>query len=200
MTDNVEAQALRQLYYDAESFAKEVSEFSTSVAIPSHNELRYATNHILKSMDAATGTLANQGELRKAKSHCERAMYEAAESGITTALTLIADFQREFNDLVIGDVVQGYTEMCATAERVKRLMVKGRSGRNSVQEHVHDYMAAFRELVAIVHALTGATGDLNAKRRKDATSFRRQVGIASLGLLGTAALLLGRACIPPPAG
>lgn len=73
-------QELRRLYETADGFAREVGEFRSEVPIPAHNELRYAGHHLLQSLDN-DGTVADEDQLRKARNHCERAMYEAAEAG-----------------------------------------------------------------------------------------------------------------------
>ena len=92
MPDADAIRELRNLYETADSFAREVSEFRSEVSIPVHNELRYAGHHLLQSIDDG-GTIVEGGQFSRAKRHCERAMYEAAEAGIMSALDEIAAFR-----------------------------------------------------------------------------------------------------------
>ena len=80
---------LRDLYETADVFAREVSELRSEVPIPAHNELRYAGHHLLQSINDE-GEVADEDLFRKAKNHCERAMYEAAEAGIMHILEAVA--------------------------------------------------------------------------------------------------------------
>ena len=51
---------LKELYEEADRFAREVGEFQYEVPIPAHNELRYAGHHLLpacgKSRDSGIDT------------------------------------------------------------------------------------------------------------------------------------------------
>ena len=76
----------------------------SEVAIPATNELRYAGHHLLQSINE-DGMVHDEEYLRKAKSHCERAMYEAAEAGIMSALEQINDFRKDYKDIVVSEVV-----------------------------------------------------------------------------------------------
>ena len=100
---------LRQLYETADSFAREVGELRSDVPIPAHNELRYAGYHLLQSLDDE-GTVVDEDLFRKAKNHCERAMYEAAEAGIMHALEVIEEFRQAYKTIAMGAVVPGYYE------------------------------------------------------------------------------------------
>ena len=50
-------QQYRDLYDKADSFAREVWQFRGTVALPAHNQLRYAGHHLLKSLGRALNTL-----------------------------------------------------------------------------------------------------------------------------------------------
>lgn len=89
--------------------------------------MRYAGHHLLQSIDDA-GTVDIE-TLRKAKSHCERAMYEAAEAGIMFCLDSIKEFREDYRDVVVSDVIQDYPQRCARAQQTLDMVVKGRSDR-----------------------------------------------------------------------
>ena len=114
-------------------------------SIPAHNELRYAGHHLLQAIND-DGTIADDGQILKAKNHCERAMYEAAEAGIISALDLMHIFRTDNKGVVVGEVVPGYSQMRKLARTAQDLLVKGRSGRISAVQQVRSYMDVFRAL------------------------------------------------------
>ncbi len=84
---------IRRLYDQADSLAREVGELRSEVQIPAINELRYAGHDVLLAItdDGAVDIEA----FGKAKSHCERAMYEAAEAGIMFCLDSHRGLQKD---------------------------------------------------------------------------------------------------------
>ena len=155
---------LRHLYEKADSFAREVGELRREVAIPAINELRYAGHHILQSTDD-DGTIDIKG-LGKAKSHCERAMYEAAEAGIMFCPDSIRDFGKDYSDVVISEVIHDYPQRRARAQQTLDVIIRGRSDRDSVESHVDAYMEEFRVVRDTLRLCDASRDDLNAKMGK----------------------------------
>ena len=176
--------AYRQLYENADKFSREVAEFRQSIAIPAHNELRYAGHHLLQALDDS-GTVAVEEQLRRACIHCERAMYEAAEAGIISLLGSISQFQEDYKDIVVVEVVPEYGDCKATARRAKDLLIRGRSKDATATDTASEYMHAFRELRAAGDMLEDARDDLNAKLADQRTNSRRFVATAAITLLGS---------------
>ena len=83
---------VRALYRKADSFATEAGEFREEALIPAHNQLRYVGYHVLKALND-DGSVADQEHLYKAKGHCERAMYDAAEAALMASRDWIRDFR-----------------------------------------------------------------------------------------------------------
>lgn len=153
---------IRRLYDQADSLAREVGELRSEVQIPAINELRYAGHHALQA-------ITDDGEvdievLAKAKSHCERAMYEAAEAGIMFCLDSIKDFGKTYSDLVISEVIADYPSRLARAQTALDLVVKGRSERASVGEHVAAYMDEFRVVRDIMRVFDASRDDTSTRR------------------------------------
>ena len=181
---------LRRLYEKADSLAREVGELRGEVQIPAINELRYAGHHLLQSIDDA-GTVEIE-TLRKAKSHCERAMYEAAEAGIMFCLDSIKEFREDYRDVVVSDVIHDYPQRCAWAQQTLDMVVKGRSDRDSVESHVDAYMEEFRVVRGTLRLFDASRDDLNAIRARQVQDHRRfviRVLVMLLGILVT--LVLG---------
>ena len=115
---------LRRLYETADGFAREIAEFRAEISIPAHNELRYAGHHFLQAISDDV-ELVDGEQLRRAKNHCERAMYEAAEAGIISALDSIRAFRQDYKDIVVGDVLGGYADKLVLAKRAQELLARG---------------------------------------------------------------------------
>ena len=187
-------QELKDLYEEADRFAREIGEFRSDVSIPAHNELRYAGHHVLQAIGDSGEIDGDQ--IQKAKNHCERAMYEAAEAGITYALDWMDKFDFDYRDIVIVEVVTDYAGMRQAAYDAQDLLVRGRSQRNSVVEHARMYMAAFHTLKKAVKQLKASQGDLSAKVMSLKRENRRFVITCLLLLLGAVvAAVVGAAII-----
>ena len=180
---------IRRLYDQADILAREVGELRSEVQIPAINELRYAGHHVLQSItdDGAVGIEA----FGKAKSHCERAMYEAAEAGIMFCLDSIEDFRKTYRDLVVSDVIADYHSRLARTQTALDLVVKGRSERTSVGEHVDAYMDEFRVVRETMRLFDASRDDLNAKRAQQIGAHRQFVIRALLILLGALVAAIG---------
>lgn len=166
----------------------------SEVQIPAINELRYAGHHILQAI--TDDGVVDMAAFGKAKSHCERAMYEAAEAGIMYCLDSIEGFGRNYSDLVISEVIADYHQRRARAQQALELVVKGRSGRTSVEEHVAAYVAEYQVMRETMRLFDASRDDLNAKRARQVREYRQFVLRTLLVLLGVlvaaAGLVLAR--------
>ena len=141
---------LRTLYDTADGFSREVAEFRAEIVIPAYNELRYAGHHLLQAIDDS-GSISSNEQLRRAVSHCERAMYEAAEAGIISMLDSIDQFRKDYENIVVKDVVDDYPSIVVPAsscrpERRQGLLARGRSDQMSSSERASCYMQTSRQL------------------------------------------------------
>ena len=184
---------LKELYEEADRFAREVGEFQSEVPIPAHNELRYAGHHLLQAIND-DGTIADDGQILKAKNHCERAMYEAAEAGIISALDLMHIFRTDNKGVVVGEVVPGYSQMRKLARTAQDLLVKGRSGRISAVQQVRSYMDVFRALRDALDTLEAAQDDLNAKKILQIKAARRFLITCLIAVLSIAVSIALSVC------
>lgn len=174
---------IRDAYELADQFAREVGEFREKASIPAHNELRYAGHHLLQSINE-NGTVVDDELLQKAKSHCRRAMYEAAESGIVSALKGISNFHKDHRSENVSAVISNYAEILLEAKNAQKKLARGRSERQSVEQHVGEYMEIFRGLRDKLDLLEVSRSELSALRRKDVVAFRRYALLALLSLIG----------------
>lgn len=101
---------LAGLFKLAEEKIKLVENLNLELSIPAINELRYAGYHITQFIASETLDAANE-EFGKAEKHCKRAIYDAAEAGVTYQLEMIKIFQTDFRNLNIRKVISNYGEI-----------------------------------------------------------------------------------------
>ena len=174
---------LRALYDTADKFAREVAEFRSEIPIPAYNQLRYAGYHLLQALDDS-GSISSNEQLRRAVSHCERAMYEAAEAGIISVLDSIDQFRKDYKDIVVKDVVDDYASIVVQARKAQDLLARGRSDQMSSSERASCYMETFRQLRDASEMLEASRDDLNAKLSEQVRDRRRFIVRCLLILLG----------------
>lgn len=175
---------LRTLYDKADQFAREVAELEDEIAIPAINELRYAGYHLLQAI-GDDGTISKDEQLRRATSHCERAMYEAAEAGINLVLVSIDQFREDYKNIVVKDVVDDYASIIVQARKAQDLLARGRSDQISSSERASCYMETFRQLRDASEMLEASRDDLNAKLSEQVKDKRRFIIRCLLILFGT---------------
>ena len=180
---------IKELFDKAEVLAKEVEQFNEEASIAAINQLRYAGQHLLKAL-----TVDNEkdfyDETLKAKGHCQRSMYEGSESGIAYAQEMIHEFQLDYSDVVIGDVIPDYAEMMVQADEASAILEGGRANRESAESQAESYMKAFRMLRKIVRKLQASRSDLNVKKDDLRKSDRRYAfGIVLTIVIATATIL-----------
>ena len=185
------ADSLREvidLYKMADAFVREVGTFREDAVIPALNELRYAGHHVVQSISAEDGKVTDGDQLRKARGHCERALYEASEAGIMVAGRAIASFRKSYPGVVISEVVKDYSDFRLQAKKAQALVDSGRSDRESVQAQTQEYMTAYRQLREAVDVLDASRDDLEAKvainRKADRQFLLMLVTRISLAIMG----------------
>lgn len=120
------AEELARLFKLAEDKIKLVENLNLELSIPAINELRYAGYHITCFIAASTKEAANE-EFGKAEKHCKRAIYDAAEAGVTFQLEMIKAFQTDFRSLRIATVIPNYAEIRKQVNAARDLIVKPRT-------------------------------------------------------------------------
>lgn len=165
----------RELYEQADSFSREVTEFRSEVSIPAHNQLRYAGHHFLQALND-DGAIVDDDALRKAINHCERAMYEASEAGLVELMDELKLFRRIYQGITIRDLVPEYHQLVTKAEKARQRLIAGRGDRQSVTQHVGAYMETFRDLRTGLIALDVARDDLDARREEQIFGRQHYVG------------------------
>jgi hypothetical protein len=171
-----------QAYNAADSFVREVSNFRSDVAIPAQNELRYAGHHFMLAV-ADTANI-DQDQLAKANNHCSRAMYEAADAGIISALDMIEIFGTDYKTVTILDIVPVYAEAVNKAKVAQSLLAQQRSDQEEDDVIIATpYVDIFGELIGFVEQLESGREDLNKKIAGGIRSYRRWIGGITIGVV-----------------
>ena len=108
---------------EAELFVKDMEGLSgddlQGLLFPAVNELRYAGCHAVRAM---TKEGDKQDEAYKeATRHCQRACYDALDAQIQFCLGECRRFQRDYELVVIGNVIQGYQDDCLKLKRYNQM-------------------------------------------------------------------------------
>ena len=174
---------IRNLYNEAERFIKHVETHQSEISIPAINELRYAGHHLLNSL-ASDDTSKFCAELRKAERHCQRAMYEASESGIIYFLDIVNEFANDYKDVPIPHVIQDYSNTLILARKARKQLQEGRLNRASAEGQAGEYMDTFRELEGKIETLQASRSELNKVKVVQVKSYRRFMITMMLALIG----------------
>lgn len=135
------------------------------------NQLRYVACHILKAKESS-GENKNE-EYRRAKNHCERAIYDATEAGILHCLGEVRNFKYDYQRIVVSDTLPDYISMCQRIAGASRFLstVTSDNGdhRNNRGDKYKESDTIFDELRNIVKRLDCARPELNKKIRNRRT-------------------------------
>ncbi|MFV1873961.1 MAG: hypothetical protein ACMZ64_11630 [Oleiphilus sp.] len=178
-------------FSEAEAHIKQaeiIDPAKNGLLIPSINELRYCSYHIVKAL-AATDQSSQASELSRAKRHCRRASYDALDLGVTTLLEELYLFTAVYvkKKLVISDVISNYSEMLATRNKAQDLLSVNYKDKDKHFESIAEMLDKLKE---IKRTLESSTDELNAKLAQN----RRPILIAGVsaffgGVIATASIL-----------
>ena len=173
---------VRESYAQADELAKMVALINEKALIPTHNELRYAGYHILRSIRGPSEI--NDDDLRKAIDHCERATYDAAEAGLISTINALDAYLNRFNTIPLSTVIPDIASIRRLIRKGFDLVIKGREHESF---DLNQFVAVFRDLIEAHQQMVDHLPDLNAALKKEARTARRTlVGITT----AVAALLL----------
>ena len=163
---------LRAAYKEAEDAIHSLGIEGEGVDTLAINELRYAGYHLLKSLTASEDSECDE-ELRRAESHCERALYEAYDAAIFFRLDLYQRFAKDYATVVVSDVVDDYVEIVKTMRRAKQLLEDARAKTTDRSEYYTQIKAIYSELTDASETLEAARDELNKRLASAETEYRR---------------------------
>jgi len=187
-----------KLFDQAEDKVKEVEQLDGTISIPSINELRYAGYHLARIFCKEDSAEIDK-QINKAKSHCQRAIYDAHEIGIIYMLEQIKTFQEQYHHLpsFVIDVIPHYTESLYAAQEAADFIAKIKeSHRENRSEYYKQCEPYYSELNVIFKTFNVAMPLIEQKRieavKQDKIETRRFITNTLLIILSIiVAIILG---------
>ncbi len=106
---------ISELFVLAKEKIKLIEHLDEGLTFQAVNQLRYVAFHLLRA-DKTTEENLKKEELRKAKNHCERAIYDAVEPGIVHYLEEIRTFQNDYRMVEITNIIPNYLDISRKAD------------------------------------------------------------------------------------
>jgi len=140
-----------KLFDDAEHHVKEIEHFADQLTIPSINELRYVGYHLACALTCSDAAELDD-QVRKARGHCKRAIYDAHELGIIFCLEQIKGFQQRYqgNAHIVSNIISNYSDCLTKAKACSRYLAEanknGRHDRDSYYDKCRPEFEKMREI------------------------------------------------------
>lgn len=181
---------ISELFVLAEEKIKLIEHLGEGLTFPAVNQLRYVAFHLLRA-DKTTDENLKKEELRKAKNHCERAIYDAVEPGIVHYLEEIRTFQNDYRMVEITNIIPNYLDISRKAEEssdfiLERIKDSVSDRSNNQGDQYQEATSLFEELKEAVKLLSYARPELNKKLKKYRLMFLVSVAtliVAAIGVI-----------------
>ena len=181
---------ISELFALAEEKIKLIEHLGEGLTFPSVNQLRYVAFHLLRADKAPDENLRKE-ELRKAKNHCERAIYDAVEPGIVHYLEEIRTFQNDYRMVEITNIIPNYLDISRKADEssgfiLERIKDSISDRSNNQGDQYQEATSLFEGLKEAVKLLSYARPELNKKLRKYRLMFLVSVAtliVAAMGVI-----------------
>ena len=185
---------ISKLFESAEAKIKLIEHLDDGLLFSAVNQLRYVSFHLLRFHGITDNDLKNE-ELRKAKNHCQRSIYDAMEIGIAHYLEQIQDFQQDYKLIVVSDIVPTYLEINKMAEEVTLFLSE--NTRNSLDErcdercdNYKESIKKFNELREAANLLKFARLELNKKMRNKRIALMFSISTLIIALISVLIAIL----------
>ena len=140
------------------------------------NQLRYAGFHIVCAIKS-TGEEEQEEEWKRARRHCQRAIYDASEMALVYCIAEINGFQQDYKKVDIAPTVNNYLEIIAQVRKAQSLIES--TDHESREEKFDECDNMFNALRPHVDRLNDARPELNKRMNIQ----RRNVQLTVSGLL-----------------
>ena len=189
---------ISELFALAEEKIKLIQNLIGELAFPAVNQLRYVAFHLLRA-EKEPNTDTKKEEYRKAKNHCERAIYDAVEAGIVYCLYTIRIFQEDYRTVIVPNILPDYIDICKKATEANHFI--STMTKDSIGDHCSNRGDQYRESTNIfnelhdaIKLLTSARPELNKKIKKQRIAFLVTMISIIIAIIG---LIIGLVSLPP---
>jgi preprotein translocase subunit SecE len=159
--DNVDVNIVVSLFTQAEVALKKIERTHETLTIPTINQLRYAGCHLARYLKDP----ANKEEITRAANHCQRAIYDAYETGILYFLTEIDTFENDYRKTVITDVLIDWVESKKIVNECRNFIA--RRTEIDKENHFKECEDTYDKLKSIIEKATHARQELNKIIKKE---------------------------------
>lgn len=150
------------LFRRAEQKIKAVEDLlGEGLAIAPVNQLRYVSFHLLKGLFEQSPEQRDE-DLRRAKRHCQRALYDASEIGVSYLLREIHGFQSDYKNVEITPILPNWHDMLKEVKEAQRTL---ESNDKEKEEKCEICDRHFETLRGYVEQQMVAREELNKKLR-----------------------------------
>ncbi len=164
---------------------KEKSQIQDGPFVPAINELRYVTKHLFNALESKD--FSSQAEqLRRAKSHCSRSIYDNYDMATLICLEEIRAFKIEFSDVEIIPTVPDWHEIIKLAKEAQKVLEKNNDNQ--------DRSEGYQELEQICCTLNNKIDKFDVcreelKKKRKSSRFMTITTITSL-IIATIAVIV----------
>lgn len=181
--------AVHREFYRAEKLLKTAEWSDGQLDIPSINELRYVSFHLLRALSTGDGQEQAE-ELQRAKRHCQRASYDAIELSLVYELEAIMRFEEDFRLFPYTKYYPDILESMERIEEIKTILGEDREHSETRGENYERAEQHLEEIKEINRKLKVRRTEINKiidQEKTDQKRSRRQLfwaGATALILLG----------------
>ncbi|MCC6598083.1 MAG: hypothetical protein IT559_04780 [Alphaproteobacteria bacterium] len=184
--DGLKAETL-DLFNKAEAAIKKI-EHEEGLDFPSVNQLRYVGRHLIDFLNNN-----DVEELRKAKRHCKRAIYDANDIGIQFYIEDIDLFKDDYKDVVIQDVLTKYLDYLDDRDAAEDFLEHGRQAGDDRDAFYEAAGEHYEKLKIAARDMERCREELNKKTNSIITSQKQVrmgtiltiigLGLSAIGLI-----------------
>ena len=195
---------IHRLFDLAEQEHSLCSQLSRELVSPVINELRYAGQHLLRAL---SGNCPDENkkidELKKAESHCKRALYDARDTECMYLIGEALQFIIDYKSVDVSDILKTEPLGVADAYEVRREIsviardissIRHMENNDAMREQGYALLGQRRDWLRSFINLLDSKSDLLTKRKRQAGRkfFLEIMGV----LLSSAGVLLGIMAFP----
>ncbi|MES0491112.1 MAG: hypothetical protein ABUK01_14025 [Leptospirales bacterium] len=101
---------ISKLFVEAEKIIKSIEKLDKGLVSPSVNQLRYLAHHLIRILQNNIDIEDKKENIKLAKNHCKRSIYDANEVGILYLLTKISNFQAGYRFISLSKHFNNYPD------------------------------------------------------------------------------------------
>lgn len=183
-----QSEELLALFKQAEEAVSLMEAEKGGVIIPAINQLRYAGRHIL---DALAYHETSDENFRRARRHCQRAIYDAYDSGIMFLIERIASFRDDYNKITITPFFPEYRMVISRSREALNFLNSVRSETKDRSIFYQQAVDIFKELKPLCDTMEDSREELNKEVKKHNTASLHQSMILFLTIATVCLTVVG---------